>query len=128
MSEGLLRYTAEFRIDNKILLFEELLSSDTLFTELGAALHRHGWPSKTPEEIRQELLRLHGRWKKQKYRSESSWRYATDNLFLWTDESDDDEDIFMPSNTSNRVASSKGQERCINRGWRLHRREINLCS
>ena len=105
MSEGLLRYTAEFRIDNKILLFEELLNSDTLL-----------------------LLRLHGRWKKQKYRSESSWRYATDNLFLWTDESDDDEDIFMPSNTSNRVASSKGQERCINRGWRLHRREINLCS
>ena len=109
MSERLLWCAGEFRIDNKIVPFEELLSSDTLLTELGAALRRHGWPSRTPEEIRQELLRLHGRWKKEKHRSESSWTNAADNPFLWMDESDDDDDIFMPSSTGKRAASSKGK-------------------
>src|SRR5664279_2282936 len=87
MTERLLWCAGEFRVDNKIVPFEELLSSDTLLTELGAALRRHGWPSRTPEEIRQELLKLHGRWKKQKYKSESLRSCAANNPFLWMDES-----------------------------------------
>jgi hypothetical protein len=59
--------------DNKIDSFEELLSRVTHITEVGKALSRQigghppqRMPGRTPEEIRQELLRLHSRWKKQK--------------------------------------------------------------
>ena len=62
MSDRLLRCAGELRVDNQIVTFEELVSSDTLLNEVRHALKRHGWPSRTPEEIRQELLRLHGRW------------------------------------------------------------------
>ena len=37
MCERLLRFDAEFRVDNKLVPFEELLGSDTLLIELGAA-------------------------------------------------------------------------------------------
>ena len=72
------------------------------------ALRRHGWPSRTPEEIRQELLRLHGRWKKQNFKSESSRSIATKNPFMWLNKNDDDNDDFVPSITGKRAASSKG--------------------
>ena len=106
MSERLLWCAGEVRIDNKIVPFEDLVSSDTLLTELGKALRRHGWPSRTPEEIREELLQLHSRWMKVKCESEASWRIAASNPYLWMDESEDEDDIFMPSSKGNRAASS----------------------
>lgn len=46
--------------------FEELVSSDRHLTELGKCFSRPGLPEKcperNPEEIRQELFRLRGRW------------------------------------------------------------------
>ena len=51
ISERLLWCAAELRVDNKIVPWEELLSSDTLLNEVRHALKRHGWPSRTPEEM-----------------------------------------------------------------------------
>lgn len=46
--------------------FEELVSSDSHLMELGKCFSRPGLPEKcperNPEEIRQELFRLRGRW------------------------------------------------------------------
>ena len=61
MSRCLLDLAADFRVDNKIVQWEKLISSDTLLNELAHALSRCGWPSRTFEEIREELLRLQGR-------------------------------------------------------------------
>ena len=47
--------------DNRIVPWDELLSSDTLLNELGHPLSRCGWPVRTYEEIRKELLRLYGK-------------------------------------------------------------------
>ena len=59
MSKCLLRLATNFEIDNRIVSWDELISSDTLLNELGHALTRSGWPPRTFEEIRKELLRLH---------------------------------------------------------------------
>ena len=45
MSECLLRLAADFRVDNILVPWEELISSDTLLNELAHALSRCGWPS-----------------------------------------------------------------------------------
>ena len=111
MSDRLLRCAGELRVDNKIVSWEELLSSNTLLNEVRHALKRHGWPS-SPEEIRQELLKLHGRWKRQSFKSEASRRVATNNPYLWVDNSEDDDDNFMPSG----AASSKGKSAPSSKG------------
>lgn len=59
------------RRDNEIVPFEELVSSYTLLAEVGHTLCRLGWPARTPEEIRQELLRLKSRWMKQVHYSDA---------------------------------------------------------
>ena len=110
---------ADLRVDNKIVPWEELLSSDTLLNEVRHTLRRHGWPSRTPEEIRQELLSLHGRWKRQSFKSEASRRFATNHPYLWVDESEDDDDNFMPSAASSKgksAASSKGKSAASSNG------------
>jgi hypothetical protein len=109
MSERLLWLAGDFKVDNRIVLWDELISTDTLLNELGHALTRCGWPRRTFEEIRQELLRLRGRWNKQQYKSESYLRYAAKNPFLWSADSDDEDDIFMPSSNDKTTASSKGK-------------------
>ena len=43
---------------------------------------------------------------KVKCESEASWRIAARNPYLWMDESEDEDDIFMPSSKGNRAASS----------------------
>ena len=119
MSDRLLRCAGELRVDNKVVTFEELVSSDTLLNEVRHALKRHGWPSRTPEEIRQELLRLQGRWKPCKYKTEASRRVATNNPYLWVDDSEDDDDNFMPSVVSSKgksAASSKGKSAASSEG------------
>ena len=52
MSERLLLCAVELRIDGKEVPWEELISSDSLLTEVGAALRRHSWPHRYPQEIR----------------------------------------------------------------------------
>ena len=88
------------------------MSSPTLLTELGHALSSQppGWPLRTGEEIRQELLRLHARWKKQTFRSESHRRYKEQHPLVWLDESEDDDDVFMPRIKSKRATSSHGDD------------------
>ena len=67
MSVALLECATNVRRDNDIVSFEELLSSDTLLTEVGRGVCRKGWPWRTPDELRQELIRMHARWKKQTF-------------------------------------------------------------
>jgi hypothetical protein len=112
MSQCLLRLAANFKIDNTIVPWDELISSDTLMNELSHALSRCGWPSRTFEEIRKELLRLHGRWKKIEHKSV----FAAKHTFLWTDDSEDEDDIFMPSTKATTTASSKGKSSASSKG------------
>ena len=116
MSKCLLRLAANFEIDNRIVPWDELISSDTLLNELGHALTRSGWPPRTFEEIRKELLRLHGRWKKQQHKSSSFLKITTDHTFLWSANSEDKDDIFMPSTKAKTTASSKGKSSASSKG------------
>ena len=58
-SELLLECAAAFRVDNKLVPWEELISSDSLLTEIDATLVRRStrlkpyWAHRTPREIRQ---------------------------------------------------------------------------
>ena len=61
-SESLVKCAAEFRVDNKLVEWEELISSDTLLTEIDAILWKKScWLCRTPQEIRAELLGMQGR-------------------------------------------------------------------
>ena len=115
MSRTLLRLATDFRMDNRIVPWDELTGSDTIMNELAHQLRRSGWPERTYEEVRQELLRLHERWKKVvEPKSETFRRTAAKNTFLWTEESEDDEDIFMPPLPGS--ASSKGKSSASSKG------------
>ena len=118
MSERLLRLAANFEVDNKIVPWEELISHPPHLLEIAAQLRRTGWPSRTWKGVQQELLRLHARWEKKKptYKTEAHLRYAGSNPSSWAEESEDDDDIFMPSEASKRAASSKGKGEASSKG------------
>ena len=109
MSKRLLRLASNLEIDNRIVPWDELLSSDTLLNELAHALSRCGWPARTFEEIQKELLRLHGRWKKQQHKGEAFLKAAAEHTYLWTADSEDEDDIFMPSTKAKTPASSNAK-------------------
>ena len=115
MSRTLLRLATDFRMDNRIVPWDELTGSDTIMNELAHQLHRSGWPERTYEEVRKELLRLHDRWKKVVVpKSETFRRIAANNPCLWTEESEDEDDIFMPPLPGS--ASSKGKSSSSSKG------------
>jgi hypothetical protein len=114
MSKCLLNLAANFRVDNILVPWEKLISTDTLPNELAHALSRCRWPSRTFEEIREELLRLQGRWMKQQSKSETYLKFAAKHTFLWIDDSEDEDDIFMPPLPSS--ASSKGKSSSSSKG------------
>ena len=115
MSSTLLRLATDFRMDNRIVPWDELTGSDTIMNELAHQLRRSGWPERTYEEVRQELLRLHERWKKVvEPKSETFRRTAEIHPFLWTEESEDEDDIFMPPLPGS--ASSKGKSYASSKG------------
>ena len=123
MSRTLLRLATDFRIDSRIVPWDELTGSDTIMNELAHQLRRSGWPERTYEEVRKELLRLHDRWKKVVVpKSETFGRIAANNPCLWTEESEDEDDIFMPPlpgsalSKSKSFASSKGKSTASSKG------------
>ena len=123
MSRTLLRLATDFRMDNRIVPWDELTGSDTIMNELAHQLRRSGWPERTYEEVRKELLRLHERWKKVvEPKSEIFREAAAKNTFLWTEESEDDEDVFRPplpgsaSSKGKSSASSKGKSSASSKG------------
>ena len=114
MSSTLLSLVTDFRMDNRIVPWDELICSDTIMNELAHQLRRSGWPERTYEEVRKELLRLHARWKKVvELKSETFRRTAAKNPYLWTDDSEDEDDIFMqllPGSASSKGKSSASTE------------------
>ena len=119
MSDRLLRLAANFKMDDRAVPWEELISSDTIMNELAHSLARSGWPPRTFEEIRKELLRLHGRWQKVKlHKSESYIRLARKNSALWLADSEDEDDLFMPSTKVKTTASSKAKSSTSTKGKR----------
>ena len=119
MSRCLLRLATDFRMDNRIVPWDELTGSDTIMNELAHDLRRSGWPERTYEEVRKELLRLHERWKKVvEPKSETFRRTATKNPYLWTANSEDEDDIFMPSTKAKSTAPSKGKSVASTEGKR----------
>ena len=116
MSAALLRLAAEFKVDNKEVPFEDIVTHPPHLRELSAKLSRRGWPVRTWSEIQKELVRLHARWQKKKLTytretgSEDPMRYPV----AWVEESEDEDDLFMPSEASKKAeaaaaASSKGK-------------------
>ena len=124
MSALLLRFTAEFKVDNKEIPFEDIVSHPPHLRELSAKLVRHGWPRRDSKEIEKELVRLHARWQKKKltYRREADMLDALRKPILWVEESEDEDDIFMPSEESKKAAeaaaasSSKGKGAASSKG------------
>jgi hypothetical protein len=116
MSKTLLSLAANFKIDNRIVPWDELLGSDIFMNELTHQLSRSGWPARTFEEIRKELLRLHGRWKKVQHKSASFQRAAVEDTWLWSQDSEDEDDLFMPSTKAKRPASSKSKTTTSSKG------------
>ena len=115
MSRTLLRLATDFRIDNRIVPWDELTGSDTIMNELAHELRWSGWPGRTYEEVRKELLRLHERWKKVVVpKSETFRRIAANNPCFWTELSEDEDDIFMPPLPGS--ASSKGKVSASSKG------------
>ena len=123
-SELLLECATEFRVDNKLVPWEELISSDSLLTEIDATLVSRStrlkpyWAHRTPREIRQELLRLHERWKKveQSTRDKKFLDWLGDHPSSWVEESEDDDDIFMPSITAKKASASKDKRPASSKG------------
>ena len=122
MTRILLRLATDFRMDNRIVPWDELTGSDTIMNELAHQLRRSGWPERTYEEVRKELLRLHDRWKKVVVpKSETFRRIAANNPCLWTEESEDEDDIFMPplpgsASSKGKSSSSKGKVSASSKG------------
>ena len=115
MSSTLLSLVTDFRMDNRIVPWDKLTGSDTIMNELAHQLRRSGWPERTYEEVRKELLRLHARWKNVvEPKSETFRRTAEMHPFLWTEESEDEDDIFMPPLPG--AASSKGKSSASSKG------------
>ena len=119
MSERLLQFAAEFKVDNKLVPWDELISYPPHLLELAAALSRQGWPSRTWEEVREELLRLHARWKKKvpTFKTEKAMRWVESNPYSWVEESEDEDDIFMPLSSKGKgAAPSKGKGAASSKG------------
>ena len=123
MSRTLLCLVTDFRMDNRIVPWDELTGRDTIMNELAHQLRRSGWPERTYEEVRKELLRLHQRWKKVVVpKSETFRRILANNPSLWIEESEDEDDIFMPplpgstSSKGKSSASSKGKSSASSKG------------
>ena len=118
MSKCLLDLAADLRVDNILVPWDKLISTDTLLNELAHALSRCGWPSRTFEEIRKELLRLHGRYLK----CGRYVKFGAEHTFLWSADSEDEDDIFMPplpgsaSSKGNSSSSSKGKSSASSKG------------
>ena len=53
---------------------------------------------------------------KPRYKIEAHLRWAGSNPYSWAEESEDDDDIFMPSEASKRAASSKGKGEASSKG------------
>ena len=123
-SGRLLKCAAEFRVDNKLVPWEELISSDSFLTEIDATLVRRSslltyyWVNRTQQKIRQELLRLHERWKKmeESTRDKKLLDWLGDHPSSWVEESEDDDDIFMPSITAKKASVSKGKRAASSKG------------
>ena len=66
MSFCLLEYAAKMSMgdpmEEMVGVFEELISTRSHLIELGKCLRRMQLPERKAEEIREELLRLRGRW------------------------------------------------------------------
>lgn len=117
MSRELLWLAGDFKVDNRIVPWDELISSDTLLTELSHQLYKCNFPLRTSTEIWQELLRLHERWKKHSEgKSESYLQWARKHPLLWVEEEESNEDIFMPSKTGKSFSSSKGKSTAPSKG------------
>ena len=108
MSALLLQFTVDFKVDNKKIPFEDIVSHPPYLRELSAKLVRHGWPRRDSKEIEKELVRLYARWQKKKltYRSEADMLSAFRAPILWVEESEDEDDIFMPSEASKKAAAA----------------------
>ena len=116
MSKKLLRLAANFQIDNRIVPWDELVGSYIFMNELAHQLSRSGWPARAFEEIRTELLRLHGRWKKVQHKDEVFLKAAVEHTYLWTQDSEDEDDLFMPSTKAKRPTSSKSKTTASSKG------------
>ena len=108
MSALLLQFTVDFKVDNKKIPFQEIVSHPPYLRELSAKLARHGWPWRNYKEIEKERVRLHARWQKKKltYRSEADMLSAFRKPILWVEESEDEDDIFMPTEASKKAAAA----------------------
>jgi hypothetical protein len=76
---------------------------------VGKSFTTKEWLARIPEETWQELLRLHSRWNKIKFKNGTGRRDLANAPELWCGESKDDDDVLMPRSKGKRVVLSKGK-------------------
>ena len=123
MAPALLKSAREVMSDSKIATFEEFISSDALLTKVGKEFQLYSYgdplrkmPARSPREIRYELIRLNSKWKKQTWKDDEERTKLLEYPHLWAEESEDDDDVFMPSSKGKRAASSKGKRAASSKG------------
>ena len=114
-SEHLAKIITYLKVDGREIPLEEIVGSERHLALLGARLCRDGFPYRTPEQIRAEVLRLADKFDRHVtnapiHRTQDI-RERYGRSFLWVYSSDDDDD-FMPSSKEKRAeAVRKGKEK-----------------
>jgi hypothetical protein len=117
MAEYLLDSARYVMRESKIETFEEFISSDALLRKVGRKFETWSYgypvkkmPARSPREIRCELIRLNEKWQKLTWKDDEEKQRLFNCPTRSSDESEEDDDIFMPSSKAKRVASSKGKK------------------
>ena len=114
-SEQLAKIITYLKVDGREIPLEEIVGSERHLALLGARLCRDGFPYRTTEQIRAEILRLADKFDRhvtnEPIHRTQDIRERYGRSFLWVYSSDDDDD-FMPSSKERGVeALRKGKEK-----------------
>ena len=91
---------------------DELIESESHLALLGAKLCIAGYPYRTPNQIRRELIRIRVRFNKKVEKGKFKTQWDLDSYaeyYHWVDESDDSDDFMPSSKALKSEGASKGK-------------------
>jgi hypothetical protein len=95
----------QFRRNNELVLFQELVNTPSLLLEVATNFNQKKTtcPSRTWKEVHAELIKINSHWKDLiEIGEDMSWWIK--HPALWINNSHKDEDIFMPSTKVKKAA------------------------
>jgi hypothetical protein len=111
MSIQVFNAACQFRRNDELVPFQELVNSPNLLLEVSSDYNRRTTicPSRPWKEVQAEFIMINGHWTDLIERGEDvSWWIQ--HTALCINDSHKDEDIFMSSTKAKKAASSKGKE------------------